>query len=280
MNPSVWTALQPLLAQGARDVLRTLGTILLTHGVITNGSVGVEAFIGAGMTLFGILWGWWTTTGYLQAAALLKKLTAQHSVTEAVTTAKAMPPATTQTVNSAIIGKVVPTLLIAFALSLLLSGGSAFAQTTTKRPGLAVTGDPVADIKTDFASAGIKAPNIKPGDACSYNLFAALDPKTFVTQIQNCISADNSILLPDVQKALDSATDAKDGTATQCLTPALAIVKAAIITPGDPTATPPVPAQTAGIITLFQKFREFVNAGGPAACKIWVNTTITGANPL
>ena len=32
----------------------------------------------------------------------------------------------------------------------------------------------------------------------------------------------------------------------------------------------------AGVILIFQKFREFTLANGPAACKNWVQSTING----
>lgn len=102
MDKTFWTAIQPIAAQGARDGLRLVGTALLTHGVITDGA-GVQAFIGAGMTLAGLFWGWWTTSGYLQVGDLLKKLTAAKTPAEAVDTAKAMPAPSTGAVNKSIV---------------------------------------------------------------------------------------------------------------------------------------------------------------------------------
>lgn len=278
MNPSVWTALQPILAQGARDVLRIVGTYLAAHGLIVNGSAGVETFIGAGMALAGLFWGWWTTSGYLQVAGLLKKLTNTSVPADAVKAAKALPPAAavdTSLKSNAVANAVAKVLIVAFALSLFLAGGQALAQ---RRP--AITGDIVKDIKTDLANKGVSIPTVKAGDACSVNIFAALDAKNVITTIQNCISEANSPFLPDLQAALDSATAYKDQPGIACLTPALAIVKAAVGTPGDPNATPPVPATRPGVILIFQKFREFVLAGGPAACKTYINSTVAGAVPL
>jgi hypothetical protein len=90
MDQTTWSALQPLVAQGARDVLRTAGMYLLARGIITD-EAQVTAFIGAGMTLGGIAWGWWTTGGYIIADSLLKKLTAKHTSAAAVVAAKAAP---------------------------------------------------------------------------------------------------------------------------------------------------------------------------------------------
>jgi hypothetical protein len=170
---------------------------------------------------------------------------------------------------------VVKILLVAFMLSAFLAGDSAHAA-QLKKP--ALTGDPIADIKTDLANAGIKTPAVAPGAACDFNIFAALDPQNVVTMIQNCVSDANKPFLPDVQAALDSATAYKDKPAIDCLTPALAIVQAAVGTPAviaaDGTVT--TPAKMAGVILIFQKFREFTLANGPAACKNWVQSTING----
>src|SRR6185312_317014 len=89
---AIFTAIKPIASQAARDGLRIIGTLLATHGFLQNGA-GTEAFIGAGMTLAGLFWGWFTTSGYIQAGALLKKLTAQHTVEKAVTAAQVLPPA-------------------------------------------------------------------------------------------------------------------------------------------------------------------------------------------
>jgi hypothetical protein len=105
---------------------------LAAHGYITNGGAGVEAFIGAGMTLLGIFWGWWTTSGYLQVGALLKKLTATHTAAAAVEVAKVMPAAvTTGAADKAkavvAVAGVVKVLIVAFLLSAFLVP-TAFAQ--------------------------------------------------------------------------------------------------------------------------------------------------------
>lgn len=122
-------------------------------------------------------------------------------------------------------------LIAAFVVSLPLAVGSAQAQS---RRGLAVTGDIKKDIETDLNNAGVKVPTVKPGQACDFNIFAALKPENVVTTIQNCVSDASKPFLPDVQAALDSATKANDKPAIDCLTPAAAIVKAAVGTPPSP----------------------------------------------
>ena len=168
-------------------------------------------------------------------------------------------------------------LLAAFVLSMFLPGRWAMAQTHLRPP--AMTGNIAADIKTDLANAGIKQVTVQPGAACDFNVFAALDPKNVVTTIQNCVSDANKLFLPDVQAALDSATAYKDTPGIDCLTPALAIVKAAVGTPAvtAPDGSITTPAVQAGVILIFQKFREFTLANGPSACKNWVQSTINGA---
>lgn len=118
-------AMKPVLAQAARDGLRVIGTTLATHGFIENGA-GTEAFIGAGMTIIGLFWGWFVTKGQYDVVALLKKLTATHTASAAIEAAKASPSVAAQVVN---------VLLVAFILSSFLAGGQAFAQ--TQRPVIA-----------------------------------------------------------------------------------------------------------------------------------------------
>lgn len=152
-----------------------------------------------------------------------------------------------------------------------------------------------------FAPSGILA---TAGDAaatatqqnptCDFGTFQVITPQNLVGILQAC----GQKLVNDSQAALDSATAAKDTTAISCLTPGTALFKAGIGTPatpgtpevpanpGNPSATPPipatpeipavaaVPAQLGGPILLFQKYREFVNAGGISACESWVNTVV------
>jgi hypothetical protein len=138
-----WTVIQPIAAQAARDILRTVGAGMAAHGLIQSGP-GVEAFVGAGMTLAGLFWGWFTTVGYIQVGKLLQKLTASHNHTDAVEKAQALPAPDPSTVNKAII-KAMPTALIALAfLGALAFPGDARAQ--VKLPQLKpLTGDPIKD---------------------------------------------------------------------------------------------------------------------------------------
>jgi hypothetical protein len=201
---------------------------------------------------------------------------------------------------------VVKILIAAFALSMFLPVGSLHAQPLPRKrlpPPLALTGDPIADIKTDIAGVLPAAGVTKNADgtvACNFNVFANLNPKNLIATIQACVSDANSTFEPDVAAALASAQSysgagsnggSGDAAAIQCLQPGLAIVQAGIQRPAvaaqaavpATATTPAIPAVAAvaaykpGAITLFQKFREFVLAGGPSACQNWVNGTVQGA---
>ncbi|WP_407155162.1 hypothetical protein [Bradyrhizobium sp. STM 3557] len=156
-----WELVKPWAAQIARDTLRTLGMALASYGIIKDGA-GVEAFIGAGMTLAGIFWGWFTTTGYLQIEGLLKKLTATRTAKDAAVAAEVLPHAAAVDSGSkaaavrSVTGSVATVLLVAFALSFLLaSAGGAMAQ-AARRPAAAqqqgpvLTGDLIQDAKNGF----------------------------------------------------------------------------------------------------------------------------------
>jgi hypothetical protein len=195
MNPSMWTAIQPILAQAARDFLRTVGMFLAAHGYITNGGAGVEAFIGAGMTLAGLFWGWFTTSGYLQLAGLLKKLTATKTPADAVKAATVLPGAAAVDTpsKSAVVKSVTNILLIAFACSLFLASSQAFAQTRRAADPIQQIGD---KLKAGFtAKTGVQA----TGDL-GFDLLRMLDAK----------------LLPDLQYAQKLADANKNSLTSAC----------------------------------------------------------------
>jgi hypothetical protein len=134
----------------------------------------------------------------------------------------------------------------------------------------------VNDIKSATAQATSSASS-KPG-ACDITLFTNLNVTNVVADIQNCIGSvvagGAAPFVTDIKAALQSATDAKDGTAIACLGPALAIATAAMGTPASSDGS--TPAVYPGPILIFQKYREFVTAGGPSNCKTAVQSTING----
>lgn len=186
---------------------------------------------------------------------------------------------------------IVKILIAALLLSTFLFVPPAMAQTPRPRP--ALTGDLVKDTKAAidqknaaFAAANPAGPN-DPNVSCDFNIFLGLTPKNLESAIKKCVSDGVGTLVDDTTRALDSAksygdSGKGDGDAINCLTPGLAILKAGVIIPaiaevkdasGNVT-TPAVPAKAPGLILLFQKYREFVLAGGLTSCKTWVDTAV------
>jgi len=177
-NPNIWTMLGPWLAKFAKQGLQVLGAYLAANGFITSGA-GTEAFVGAGMTLAGLFWDWWSTNGHIQAEALLKKLTATRKASDAITVAKAMPPASVTgaaavakaetgvsgtPASGGVAGSVGKALLLALGVGFLWFAVAphAFAQARTlKLPidplrlnGTPLTGNASNDLKALWAKIG------------------------------------------------------------------------------------------------------------------------------
>jgi len=219
-----WELFKPWLAQAARDGLRTVGTALMSYGVIKDGA-GLNAFVGAGMTLAGLGWGWWTTGGAQQMAGLLKKLTATATHADAVKVAEVLPPraAVDTAVKASSAASVVAKVLIAaFVLSAFLAVPSAHAQ--VRKP--ALTGNPIADIKTNFEkTTGVKATGDIP-----FDLLKALD-KALLPDLQYAqklaVATGSKVTAPcygawiDMINTQQTAVQTKnaDGTATDMPTP-------------------------------------------------------------
>jgi hypothetical protein len=179
-------------------------------------------------------------------------------------------------------------LLVAFALSFLVAGGSAQAAQLT-RPRLPI--DPLG--LNDKTIAGTTAAPATPAAAikCDFNIFVNLRPENLDTFVKTCISDANSTLADDTARALQSAENFQpnpDQDAINCLKPGLAIVQAGIQVPAVPAqdavpataTTPAIPAVAAvaaknpGLILLFQKYREFTLAGALTSCQAWLNGPI------
>lgn len=185
--------------------------------------------------------------------------------------------------------------LVAALALLALTVSGAQAQIKIKTPQQIA-----ADIKHAVDPASPASTPSTPG-ACDITLFTSLNVTNVVTTIKNCIGSvvagGAAPFVTDITAALKSATDAQDGTAMACLKPALAIATAAqgkAAVPGSPevpavmtedgttvvtpekAAVPGTPAVYPGPILIFQKYREFVTAGGPSNCKTAVQSTING----
>lgn len=200
-------------------------------------------------------------------------------------------------------------VIVALAATFMLFGNPAQAQR------LHVTGNLQKDIAADKADleaknarvqASINGGPTSPDISCDFKIFIGLTPANFEAAIKKCLSDANSTLADDTARALDSAkaytqTGASaatpDNDAINCLTPGLALLRAATIIPGTPevpavlntdgtvktAAIPAVPAKQPGLILLFQKYREFVLSGALTACQTWVSTpvnatVVAGAN--
>lgn len=176
-------------------------------------------------------------------------------------------------------------------------------RTKTAAPTLSL--NPITNIKNAIDAAnGTSSSTSTTSTACDFNIFANLTATNVVPEINQCVQSKvedvANLFLPDVTAALSSASTYGDQPGVACLKPGLAIVQAAVGTPGVPaqvavpevpaTATTPaipavpavaaVPASIPGPILIFQKFREFELSGGPSACKSWISSTVAGANPL
>jgi hypothetical protein len=191
-----------------------------------------------------------------------------------------------------IIPTIVKILIVAFALSALLGAPSVQAQTRTRIKPLQVTGDPVADFKANTAQAAAAVTGQPPAPlVCDFHIFEKLKPDNLIDVIKTCINTQKQELVDDTQRALDSAksfTPNPDQDAINCLTPGVALFKAAVPLPAIPardavpaTATTPeipavvaIPEREPGLILIFQKYREFVLAGALTSCQAWVNAPV------
>jgi hypothetical protein len=171
---------------------------------------------------------------------------------------------------------IAPTAKVAILLAALGAGLFAMPDDASAQVELKTPQQIVNDIKS--ATGQVTSPTSSKPGACDVTLFANLTVANVVTDIQNCIGSvvagGAAPFVADIKVALQSANDAKDGTAVACLGPALAIATAAMGTPAGADCR--TPAVYPGPILIFQKYREFVTAGGPSNCKTAVQSTING----
>lgn len=230
------------------------------RGWLTSADSG---FISALMIPIGLLFGPWLWSIYRN---INMKLVPKDSV--AIAADNVLNHATAVASGTAIINsdgmkgeapfvKVVGAILLALCLSLFVQVGDAIAQGPVVRK-------VVKDLNATFAdNAGAGPKEI----VCGFQLFQELTISNVVNNLKTC-----GIKLHDGTKsALDSAKTANDGVAVACLTPALGMLDTVVAAPAD---------QLPEVVLTFQKFREFVMAGGISNCKNWVNSTaalVTGS---
>lgn len=305
-----WEAWKPLATLIFTSTLKFVGGLLVAHGLATNGP-GLEALGGAATTAAGALWSWWVQKGHVQAGDYLKKLTDTATQAAAIEVAKRIPVTSVPTVTvqaakaaatvgepavmakdaaKAIVGAV---LIAAFALSFLLAGAPAFAQTGAAKSNITRPRLPIDPLGlNDQTIAGTTAAPAPTTVAlpCTFQMLIHLTPENLLPTINSCIAGK---LVADTQRALTSAQDfgttgKGDADAVNCLTPALAIFQAGVQVPAVPEvaaalnadgtvktpAVPAVPAQDPGPILLFQKYREFTLSGALTSCQAWFNAPI------
>jgi len=148
--------------------------------------------------------------------------------------------------------------LAAFVACSLVAVSSApvFGQPAPQRP-------PQPRVQLPIDPLGLNNRGGSSTPTCDMNIFVDLARENLKQFLGACAAK----LAADSQAALDDATAKGDKVAIACLTPGTDILKAAAPT-GD---------QEAGVILMFQKFRDFILAGGKENCKAWLNTTVAGA---
>lgn len=155
-------------------------------------------------------------------------------------------------------------------------------QSATEQAKSAVTGKPTSDLAAALPCMDI-------------SVLTKLTPVNLVPTLKGCEEAGVNKLVVDTERALDSAkaftgsatgtTATGDSDAINCLSPGLALFKAAAIIPAVPDtpavlntdgsvktpAVPGTPEIDPGPILLFQKYREFTIVGGLTSCQTWIN---------
>ncbi len=248
-----------------------LGVIVTVDQGIGQGAVSLTNMFPAGWAPH--IQAWCGFIGIVGTAVMSAMSLYSSNKAGPLVSAPAVPPVVKVAIGFLIVG-----VALAFA---------APAMAAQKRP--TFTGNPLVDIRNIGTAAGQAAQATTPGGTptCGFGTFTALTPDNLVSLLQACASK----MLAGSQGALASAGKANDNIATACLTPAVALLQAAIGTPAVAAvdavpatattsaapATPAVAAQLPDPILMFQKFREFVNAGGITNCKAWINNTVTAA---
>ena len=219
---SLWPMLQPILAGQLRHFLTLLAGMLVARGALEGDQSGAFVQIGAGLAGWAAMaaWSWWQKDGQARMLAALARL---HGIAPA---AASTGTAAKAAIDAATVARI---LIAALVLSTLFAGGSARAE--GKKLNL-----PIDPLHLNTPGGGAAQPPSKPG-ACDITLFTNLTVANVITEIQNCVgsvvSAGATPFVADITAALKSATDAKDGTAMACLTPALAIATAAMASPDE-----------------------------------------------
>ncbi len=233
-------ALKPILAGVVRHALTTAGGALVAGGYMQSSQTA--DFIGGGMVVAGVLWSWWQKEGQAEVGELLKKITAQKTVKNAVSAAEVLPPkaAVDTAVKAASVSSVVAKVLIAaFLLSAFLAG-DARAQTKLGPIG--------TKIKTDIE--GGAPPAATPAPAGSVD--AAVS--NFNSGIQKITKDIVDKAIADVTAAQTDAQNHNDQISKPCWDANLSLLKSL---PSQWENPPPSPL---GIALGIQIQRDLLNA--------------------
>lgn len=242
-------ALKPILAGLVRHALTSLGGMLVASGYMQSSDTA--AFIGGGMVIAGMLWSWWQKEGQAKVLAAIAKM---HKMTPQTATTSQAAKAATDSVKA-----VASILLVAFALSFLVAGGSAHAQ----------TGNIVKDIAT--ARAKVLAPKVAVAAAP-----AAVSAVSSLQKFMNDLAALQAKVVDDTLADLAAAdvdaatltnptdpTSFRDPIAHACYPAAAKFLQSL------PAASPTTGTLVA--VQMFQKQRDFVaqiQAGLPVYLKL------------
>lgn len=169
-------ALKPILAGLVRHALTSLGGMLVASGYMQSSDTA--ALVGGGMVIAGMLWSWWQKEGQAKLLAIVAKM--HPVVSPNATTSQAVKAATDAAKAVASI------LLVAFAVSLFLAGGSAQAQGLLK-PRVAVAAPAATGLQklmNDLAALQKKVvddtvADIAAADADASTLTNPADPASF-----------------------------------------------------------------------------------------------------
>jgi hypothetical protein len=239
------------------------------------------------------------------AVEVAKHMQYTPAVATAATDAKATVAAAIEKAADPVLPRGVPLILLAVVAGMLLFPGAAMAQVKSLsqiQQDIDAANARLAAINKQISTAAGNAKQqvtaaTTPTDptaplTCDFKMLTHMTPDNLVPTIKGCFAKGDAKIIDDFTKALASAKAFKgglgDGDGINCLTPGLAIVQAGAITAEVPEvpavlnadgsvktpAVPKVEAEEPGLVTLYQKYREFTLAGGLTACQTWFNGPI------
>ena len=259
MDDKTRTMMLTLASGVIKKGLITLGATAATHGFISANQT--ETFVSVGMVLVGLGWSFWNDYGRAIVLSQLEVLKAKSLAQAQQARQAGLPPVTTgqiaaqspkltptevaktvATLPPAVQATVAKVLLAAFVLSFLVAGDPAHAQ--LKRP--AVTGNPVADIKTNL---GLDA-QASPPAAGSIDSAVA----NFNAGVQKITKDIVDKGIADLNAAITDATNHNDNISLPCWQANLKLLQSL------PSQWETPPPQPIGLALGIQIQRDLLNA--------------------